>query len=217
MSFRLADFAAAIGVADAECFAARCENLRTLLEERNRRVNLTRLTDREDFELKHVADSLCIFRSFPELLSASARVADVGCGAGFPGLILALAAPCLKVTAIDSTGKKIAFAAEAAAALGLTNFKAVQGRAVELNRKEEYRGHFDVITARAVADSPRIHAECRNFPAPGGRFIFYKTPTQAETELPELRKLPGMEWRVSATFALPENSGERCFVVGSAR
>ena len=217
MSFRLADFAASIGVADAERFAERCEFLRTLLEERNRQVNLTRLTGKADFELKHVADSLSIFRVFPKLLAASLRIADIGCGAGFPSLILALAAPQLEVTAIDSSGKKIAFVREAAAALGLTKFEAVQGRAVELNRKAEYRGRFDVVTARAVAESPRICAETRDFPAPGGRFLFYKTPAQAAQELPALRKLAGMQWRVSETFSLPENSGERCFVIGSRR
>ena len=217
MNFHLADFAAATGVAEAERFADRCEFLRTLLEERNRQVNLTRLTGEDDFALKHVADSLSIFRLFPELLSAPARIADIGCGAGFPSLILALAAPQLEITAIDSTGKKIDFVADAAAALGLTNLKAVRGRAVELNRKAEYRGRFDVITARAVAESPRIYAETRNFPAPGGRFLFYKTPAQAEEELPALRKLAGVQWRVSEIYSLPENSGERCFVIGSLR
>lgn len=214
MSFALTDFAAALGVADPEGFAAGAEKLRVFLEEYNRNVNLTRITGKADFDLKHAADSLCIFRLRPELLTASAQVADIGCGAGFPGLILALAAPALELTAIDSTGKKIAFVAAAKERLGLTNLHPVRGRAVELNRKPEFRGRFDVVTARAVADSPRIHGECRDFPAPGGRFVFYKTPAQAAEELPVLNKIPGMTWRISPTFALPENAGERCFVEG---
>ena len=217
MNFALAEFAAAAGIAEPESFAAKCERLREFLEECNRQVNLTRITGRTDFELKHAADSLSIFHAFPELLTAPVELADIGCGAGFPSLILALAAPALRVTAIDSTGKKTAFVASAAARLGLTNVRAVHGRAVELNRKPEFRHRFAVVTARAVAASARICGECRNFPAPGGRFIFYKTPAQAEAEMPELQKLPDTRWRITPAFSLPENAGERCFVVGVRR
>lgn len=214
MNFALAEFAAAAGIAEPEPFAAKCECLREFLEECNRHVNLTRLTGRADFELKHAADSLSIFRAFPELLTEPLELADIGCGAGFPSLILALAAPALRVTAIDSTGKKTAFVASAAAHLGLANVRAVHGRAVELNCKPEFQRRFAVVTARAVAASVRIWSECRNFPAPGGRFIFYKTPAQAEAEMPELRKLKNTRWRITPAFSLPENAGERCFVVG---
>ena len=217
MSFDLTEFAAALGVADPEKFAVEAEKLRVFLDECNRQVNLTRLTGKAEFDLKHAADSLSLFRLHPELLTVSAEVADIGCGAGFPSLILALAAPALRITAIDSTGKKIAFVAAAKDRLGLTNLRTVQGRAVELNRKPEFRRRFDAVTARAVADSARIYGECRDFPVPGGRFILYKTPAQAAAELPTLARLPGIKWRISPTFTLPEGAGERCFVEGTTR
>ncbi len=217
MSFSLAEFARKCNVAEPENFALECEKLRRFLDDANRSVNLTRLTDKTDFDLKHAADSLLIFHFFPELLTRHFRIADIGCGAGFPSLILALAAPELEITAIDSTGKKVNFVTQAAAHLGLTNLHTVHGRAVELNCKDDFRNKFDIITARAVAPSPKIYGETKNFPAAGGRYIFYKTPAQAAEEIPELVKLKNMRWRTSEVFELPENSGSRCFVIGTAQ
>ena len=217
MSFKLLDFAGTAALPEPEKFVARCDKLRIFLEDYNRSVNLTRITDEEDFNLKHVADSLTVFQIFPELLSSRCRIADIGCGAGFPSLILALAAPALEITAIDSIGKKVAFVAKAAELLGLTNLHAVHGRAVELNRKDDFRNQFDIVTARAVAPSPKIYGETKNFIRPNGRFVFYKTPSQAAEEMPELLRIKNMQWQQSEVFELPENSGSRCFVIGSQR
>ena len=213
MSFSLAEFARKCNIAEPENFALGCEKLRRFLDDANRNVNLTRLTDKSDFDLKHAADSLLIFHFFPELLTRRFRIADIGCGAGFPSLILALAAPQLEITAIDSTGKKVDFVTKAAEHLGLTNLHTVHGRAVELNCKSDFR----IITARAVAPTPKIYGETKNFSAAGGRYIFYKTPAQAAEELPELVKIKNMRWHTSEVVELPENSGSRCFVIGLAK
>lgn len=215
MSFSLVDFAASCNVPKPEFFAQKCEMLRLFLEEANRSINLTRLTGKADFDLKHAADSLLIFHIFPELLTRRFRIADIGCGAGFPSLILALAAPQLEITAIDSTGKKVNFVKQAAEHLGLTNLHTVHGRAVELNCRSGFRNSFDIVTARAVAPSPKIYSETRNFPAANGRYIFYKTPSQAADEMPELAKCKNISWRVSDVFELPSESGSRCFVIGT--
>ena len=209
MTFDLTRFAAACGVAEPETFAARCEKLRQMLEEANRTTNLTRIVGETDFAVKHAADSLVIGRIFPEIAEKDLRIADVGCGAGFPSLILALAYPRLRVTAIDSTGKKIAFVAAAAAKLGLVNLTAVHGRANELNRKEEFRRRFDIVTARAVAPAASIVRDCRNFLTSGGRFLLYQSPERAETDRAELRHA---RCRITETFELPENAGKRCFL-----
>ena len=86
MFFELAGFAASAQVADAEIFAEKCEALRILLEKVNQEVNLTRITGKEDFELKHAADSLLLTVAFPELAAKKVHIADIGCGAGFPSL-----------------------------------------------------------------------------------------------------------------------------------
>lgn len=216
MSFQLLDFARKLALPEPEKFVANCDKLRLFLEETNRSVNLTRITGEAEFNLKHVADSLTIFQFFPELLTAGFRIADIGCGAGFPSLILALAAPNLELTAIDSIGKKVNFVARAAELLGLTNLHTVHGRAVELNRQTAFRNQFDIVTARAVAPSPKIYGETKNFIRNNGRFIFYKTPSQAAEELPELLRIKNLKWSQSEIFELPENTGSRCFVIGTA-
>lgn len=217
MSFQLLDFARKTALPEPENFVAKCNELRLFLEETNRCVNLTRITGKEEFDLKHVADSLTIFQLFPELLTGKFRIADIGCGAGFPSLILALAAPQLEITAIDSIGKKVAFVARAAELLGLNNLRTIHGRAVELNRKIEFRNQFDIVTARAVAPSQKIYGETKNFTRKNGRFIFYKTPSQAAEEMPELLRLKNIQWRQSEVFELPEDTGSRCFVIGTPR
>jgi 16S rRNA (guanine527-N7)-methyltransferase len=199
MSFDLRSFAVQCNVAAPDGFVRRCEELRLLLEETNKFVNLTRITGKEEFDLKHAADSLLIARFFPEITTGAHRVADLGCGAGFPSLILALAYPELQITAIDSTQKKLRFVESAAQALGLGNLKTVHGRIEELNRQTSFRHQFDIVTARAVAESPLLAKGASGFPRKGGRFIFYKTPGQAAGELPVLGKL----WHITPEFELP--------------
>ena len=121
MNFSLSDYAANCGVASPENFAKKCAVLREYLIEVNQTTNLTRITEENDFNIKHVADSLGLALCFPELPKESLRIADLGCGAGFPSLILALAFPHWHITSIDSTGKKINFVRSAAEKLGLSN------------------------------------------------------------------------------------------------
>lgn len=216
--FELADFAAGCGVPDAADFLRRMQEFHRLLCAENAIHNLTRIVSPEEFAIKHVADSLALVRSFPDLAAAAPEVADIGCGAGFPSIVLAAAFPDWRITAIDSTGKKAGFVARAAAELGLLRLTAVQGRAVELNRRREFQYRFDLVTARAVAAAGRLWRECSRFPRrPGGRFIFYKTPGQAAEELAGLAaQTPGWHWSATPEFELPEGAGRRLFVVGRA-
>ena len=214
MLFDFAAFAQKAKVAEPEVFVHKCEELRCFLEEVNQEVNLTRITGKTDFELKHAADSLLLPIIFPELVGRNLKIADIGCGAGFPSLILALAFPHWQITAIDSIGKKINFVKLAAETLQLTNLTAIQGRAVELNRKAEFQHKFDIVTARAVAPSPKIYRETDKFTKRSGKWIFYKTPGQAAEELPELQKSKLIRWEVSPEIALPGDAGTRLFVTG---
>ena len=211
----LCSFAGTVQCRDPQDFAAKCDQLYQLLCERNKVCNLTRITDREDFDLKHIIDSLAIALDFPEISSNTLAVADVGCGAGFPSLVLAMAFPSLRITPIDSTGKKITFVSDAAAALNLTNVTPVCGRANELNRKNDFKHRFDLVTARAVAPSYKIAAETTNFLNRCGRYVFYKTPAQRDEELPILEKDKKYNWSVTAVRVFPH--GERLFITGKSK
>ena len=217
MLFDFAGFAEKAQVAEPEVFVKKSEELRCFLEEVNQEVNLTRITGKTDFELKHAADSLLLPIIFPELVGRNLKIADIGCGAGFPSLVLALAFPHWRITAIDSIGKKVNFVKQAAEKLNLSNLTAIQGRAVELNRKAEFQQLFDIVTARAVAPSPKLYRETDKFPVKNGAWIFYKTPGQAAEELPELQKMKNICWDVSQESSLPGDAGTRLFVKGTRK
>lgn len=114
--------------------------------EQNAVMNLTAITESSEVILKHYADSLTVAKHIDE----GKTVIDVGCGAGFPSLPLAIARPDLSVTAIDSTDKRIAYVRECAKRLGLANLTAVTARAEDA-AAGEMRGKYDYATARAVA------------------------------------------------------------------
>jgi 16S rRNA (guanine527-N7)-methyltransferase len=215
MNFSLLDYAAKCGVVSPDNFAKKCAVLREYLIEVNQTTNLTRITGENDFNIKHVADSLGLALCFPELTKESLRIADLGCGAGFPSLILALAFPHWHITSIDSTGKKINFVRSAAEKLGLDNLTAIHGRVNELNRKKEFQFKFDIVTARAVATAPSLARDASNFPAKNGSFILYKTPGQAEEDMPVLLKdFKNFKWQTTDTYQLPGDAGTRLFVIG---
>jgi 16S rRNA (guanine527-N7)-methyltransferase len=211
----LKKYAEECGVTEAGLFAEKCVKFYDILIETNKTFNLTRITEPEEFASKHVYDSLAIFKYFPELINGQQRIADIGCGAGFPSLILAMAFPSLQLTPIDSIGKKAAFVERTAAELGLTNVKVVRGRSCELNCKQEFSHRFDIVTARAVAPAPIIYGDALNFPKRKGRFILYKTPDQAAEDVPALelfcRKHPAV-WKTTEVFELPGNAGKRLFL-----
>ena len=160
--------------AQAECLY----QLTLRMLEVNQVMNLTAITDEKTIILRHYVDSLMISRYLPE----GARVIDVGCGAGFPTLPLAIFRPDLKITALDGTAKRIRYVEETAKLLSLTNVTAIAGRAEEYAQKEGYRESFEVATARAVAALPMLSELCLGFVSVGGRMVAMKAQ-QAEDEI----------------------------------
>ena len=141
------------------------------LVETNEKFNLTAIKTPEEIILKHFADSAALVPRLPE----TGRVLDVGCGAGFPSVVLAILRPALSVTALDATEKKVGFVRDAAAALGLSNLTATVGRAETLAAPgSPYRESFDVVTARAVAALPTLAELCLPFVSVGGVFLAMK-------------------------------------------
>jgi 16S rRNA (guanine527-N7)-methyltransferase len=123
----------------------------------NEKMNLTAITGYADVQVKHFLDSLVALPLIAEELgdvSIPARnlhLVDVGAGAGFPGVPLKIAAPHLRLTLMDGTGKKVQFLRMLVETLELSHADVVQGRAEELARNTAYRGQFDLVVARAVA------------------------------------------------------------------
>ncbi len=130
------------GLAKAAAFQA-------MLVKANQSTNLTKITAAEDSAVKHFADSLALLALAPP--PEGATLVDIGAGAGFPGLALGMFRPDLRVTLLESVGKKCRFLAEAAAALSLSA-EVYCGRAEEMGREARHRGRFQAATARAVAD-----------------------------------------------------------------
>jgi len=118
----------------------------------NKRFNLTAIDTPETVRIKHFLDSLSCLTAMKE--RPMERVIDVGSGAGFPGLPIKIAYPALRLTLVDSVGKKIDFCQHVAQKLGLENVQVIQGRAEELGQLPEHREQYDWALARSVAVLP---------------------------------------------------------------
>ena len=136
--------------------------------ESNKAFNLTAITEDKDFAIKHIQDSL----AGASLIKQGAKMLDIGAGAGFPSMPIAILREDVDVTALDSTSKKMAFLASCAKNLGVENLSTVGARAEE---KRELFGTFDVVTARAVSSLQILLELAMPFLKVGGRFIAYKT------------------------------------------
>ncbi len=187
----------------------------TLLSAANAQHNLTRITDFDDYLFKHVADSLLATRVYPSLRDTELSVADVGCGAGFPGLPLAMAFPRLSVNEIDSATKKIWCVERFIEELGLSRCQTILGRARELSRSEDYHHAFDLVLARAVGDTPTLIRECRGLLKPErSALVVYKTPRSLAEEKKRVERESAkahLEAQESEIFSLPGQRGKRQF------
>ena len=147
--------------------AERLDVYARLLVEWNEKINLTAITDPVGITVKHFADSLA---AAPLLPAGAFTLIDVGTGAGFPGVPLALLRPDCRLTLLDSLNKRLVFLEALCGALGL-NARRVHARAEEGGRNPALREQFDVATARAVA---ALCEYCLPFVKVGGRFIALK-------------------------------------------
>ncbi len=147
---------------------------RDAILEWNNKVNLTAITNPDDFIHKHYVDSLLCADS-KEVLQAR-TVLDVGTGGGFPGIPLAIFFPEKKFVLLDSLQKRLKIVREMADNIGLRNIEVVHGRAEDLARLPKYREQFDLCVSRAVANLSTLSELCLPFVKVGGTFISYKGP-----------------------------------------
>ena len=156
-----------------------------IILDRNKYINLTAVRKKEEAIEKHIVDSL-IITDIPEYISSD-NIIDVGTGAGFPGIPLAIASPEKNFVLLDSTLKRLKVIEEFAEELDIQNIRTVHARAEEIGRKEEYREQFDICVSRAVANLKKLSDWCLPFVKIGGSFIAYKGDNYIE-EIEEAKK-----------------------------
>lgn len=164
-----------------------CEYSR-LLVEWNEKMNLTAVTDPDGIAVKHFLDS--VLPIYNTKLKECGSVADVGTGAGFPGLPMAIMMPQSEFTLIDSLNKRVKFLNTVVEALGLNNVKCFHGRAEELGRNPDFRERFDAVVSRAVANMTVLSEYCLPYVKVGGIFVALKAEN-SEEELEAARPMIG--------------------------
>lgn len=151
----------------------------------NEKVNLTSITDRDEFIKLHFIDSVM---SVPcEEFQKANRIIDVGTGGGFPGIPLALAAPDKEFVLMDSLNKRIKIINQLCEEIGITNVTAVHARAEELAKNKAHRQKYDLCVSRAVANLSTLSEYCLPFIKQGGWFLSYKGP-DTDKELADAKK-----------------------------
>jgi 16S rRNA (guanine527-N7)-methyltransferase len=176
----------------------------------NQRFNLTAVTEPEGVDRRLIGDSLRLLPVVDGFVveAAGVRLVDVGSGAGFPGLVIKIARPNIDVTLIEATGKKVAFLRHAIEVLGLEGIEALHGRAEELGQDRQYRGRYDLATARAVAALPVLVELCLPLLRVGGRALFPKG-AELGTELAEGERAAAMVGgRIEKADVLPGGEDE---------
>lgn len=177
----------------------------------NEKFNLTSITNEEDVIEKHFYD--CLIASDPTLLTKGKQVADLGSGAGFPGLVWAIVYGDVSFTLIEATKKKCTFLEEASKALGLKNVKVVNARVEEL--PPSFKESFDFVTARAVAELRILLELGVPFLKIGGTFIAMKGSHGND----ELKNAANAIKSLSITnidtrlLSLPNSDGERTIIL----
>lgn len=194
---------------------AQFETYYKMLVEKNKVMNLTAITEREEVILKHFIDSVALagYYDFSDV-NKPLRIIDVGTGAGFPAIPLKIVFPQLQITLFDSLNKRIGFLQEVIDALELKDCMAVHGRAEEGGRNRDLREQFDLAVSRAVANMAVLSEYCIPFVKQGGYFIAYKTEKSNE-EIRQAERavsiLGGSIERVEK-LSLPDSDIGRSFV-----
>lgn len=181
----------------------------------NEKMNLTGITERDQVYIKHFYDSITL--SFYIPMDEVQTLADIGSGAGFPGIPLKICFPHLKLTIIDSLNKRIHFLQNVVDKLGLSQVELLHGRAEDLGRKEGLRDSFDLVTARAVARMAVLNEFCLPFVKAGGKFAAMKGSDPEEEVREAKRSLSELKGKLESNhhFELPMENSDRHIIIVS--
>lgn len=177
-----------------------------LLIEWNKKINLTRIEKEDEVYLKHFYDSLTIAKVVD--LSEIKTLCDIGTGAGFPGIVLKIFYQNLKITLIDSLQKRVNYLNEIIKDLGLDNIEAIHVRG------EDYKGQYDVVTSRAVANIEKLLGYTMHLVSPTGIFVAMKGDIEKELTL-DVKKKIEKKYKIEKIekFLLPKENSNRSLVV----
>lgn len=177
-----------------------------LLVEWNKKINLTRITSEEDVYLKHFYDSLTIVKVVD--LNKVHTLCDVGTGAGFPGIVLKIVFPHLKITLIDSLQKRVNYLNSIIKDLSLNEIEAIHSRG------EDYHEKFDVVTARAVANIEKLLTYTMHIVNNQGVLVAMKANITEELN-PDVQQKINRKYTIKKIeqFSLPYENSIRSLVV----
>ena len=182
-----------------------------LLVEWNKKINLTAITEEKDIILKHFVDSLTVLKYIKD----NKNIVDVGTGAGFPGISLAIMNDSLKITLVDSLNKRINFLNEVCSKIKLKNTKAIHSRAEELGRDNNYRESYDIAISRAVSNLTVLAEYLLPLVKVGGKIICMKGP-DIEEELKQAKSaidILGGKFERCDNFCLPKSDISRNIII----
>ena len=185
----IAYYAQLMGIELDENQLRQFETYMNMVIEKNKVMNLTAITEPEEFSLIHFADSLSLIPAVSAaapLTKENASVIDVGTGAGFPAIPLKIAFPNMELTLLDSLNKRVTFLDSVVEELGLKKVTTIHARAEEGGRQKNLRDNFDFVLSRAVANLSVLTEYCLPYAKVGGLFISYKSG-DIEEELKEAK------------------------------
>ena len=185
------------------------------LIEFNKKVNLTRITDKNEVYLKHFFDSITPLLEFSDLFKGEKSLCDVGAGAGFPSLPIKILCPDLSITIVDSLGKRLKFLDVLVSDLSLDKVTLVHSRAEDAGQNKNLREKFDLVTGRAVARMSVLSEYCLPLAKVDGYLVALKGP-KAQDELAEAKnaiEVLGGSVKEVKELTLPDTDDERTLIV----
>ena len=195
-----------LGITLTELQRNQLEQFYQLLISWNEKINLTRITSKEDVYLKHFYDSLTLAKVVN--LKEKETLCDIGTGAGFPGIVLKIAYPNLKITLVDALQKRVNYLNEVIKDLGLKDIEAIHVRGEDLKEK------YDVVTARAVANIEKLLGYTMHLVKRNGVFIAMKgNITEELTESVEKKISAKYQIEKIEEFQLPYENSQRSLIV----
>ena len=202
---RLRNYCNEFGITLDDTAIFRFEKYMRIVLDWNEKINLTSITDENEFIIKHFYDSLTLLRTLD--IKEGAKI--IGTGAGFPGIPLKIARPDINITLLDSLNKRLVFLQENVLTPLDLSAKVIHGRAEEISRKVDYREKFDFAVSRAVANLSSLSEYCIPFVKVGGVFASMKGPESSEEikQAANAIKVLGGKVDIVENLTLPDGSG----------